>query len=116
MTLTIPEAKGTYEQHDFLRAANVKAANGKFEIVAEPRQATTQYGERTFVDVKPQEGEDMVFTWVINTTSLRHLAKSFGDQEADWVGKSIVLTTILANVEGKAKEVIYADGALDKTE
>ncbi len=113
MTLTIPEAKGTYEKHEFLRAADVKAADGKFVICAEPRQGNTQFGDRTFIDVTPANG-DTVFTWVINNTSLRHLAKDFGNEEADWNGKPVSLVIVASNIEGKLKDVIYVEGSLAK--
>ena len=114
MTLTIPEAKGTYEKHDFLRAADVNEAGGKFVICAEPRQGNTQFGERTFIDVKPLEGEK-VFTWVINNTSLRYLADEWETkEEADCNGKPVSLVIVASNIEGKLKDVIYVEGSLAK--
>ena len=112
MTLNIPE-KVEFDSHEYLRADNVMAASGKFIIVKEPRQHTTQYGDKTFVDVKGVEGEE-VFTWVVNTTSLRKLAEDFGKEEKDWLNQPVELECVKSNIEGKLKDVIYVKGSLKK--
>lgn len=58
------------------------------------------------------ELDDEEVKWFANKTSLKALRSSFGTSEAsEWIGREIKLWVVEENVQGKLKQVIYADAS-----
>ena len=59
------------------------------------------------VPVKLSDGKSKV--WTPNKTSLKALAKVFGDDADLWVGKKVKLAVARQNVRGEMKDVLYGE-------
>jgi len=107
---------GTYEQHDFLTAEHV-AKCAKYTIKSEPRIVKVSKWnpekpqEKCFIDVTP-ENDSTVLTYVANKTSFNKLFDMFGQDEKNWIGKSIELESPEQIVNGKKKRVLYIKGSI----
>lgn len=55
--------------------------------------------------------KSLIRTWFVSPTNFNFLIDTFGDQEKDWVNKTIELVTIEQDVYGTLKKVIYCKGA-----
>lgn len=63
--------------------------------------------------VKLPNGKQKI--WTPNKTSLRNLAKVFGDDTDLWAGKRAKITVAKQNVRGEMRDVIYAEPYLEAT-
>lgn len=55
------------------------------------------------------EGEQ--YKWLANKTSIRKLAKKYGTESENWIGKTVNLWTAQQNVGGAMKNVIYGESS-----
>ena len=53
------------------------------------------------------EGEE--YKWLANKTSVRKLAKKYGTDSENWIGKKVKLWLAQQNVGGVMKDVIYGE-------
>ena len=132
--MTLKKIEQMSAGNPILRPFEVKISS-KVKIISEPRSMHTQHDEEgsdsLVCDVEletpiekskmeimissPIERKSRIATqkrlWFINATNLNHLIDSFGDQESDWVNKTIDLVTVEQDVFGSLKSVIYVKGA-----
>ena len=81
------------------------------EITGKGRRISAEESafERTYVEipVRLPNGQDK--TWTPNKTSIRALAKVFGDDLDSWVGKKVKVNISRQNVRGEMKDVLYGE-------
>lgn len=97
-----PELKGTTSENP--RMAKVT----KVELIAAedlPEQFEDRTNDRYQLTV--ELGEDAVYTWLPNKTSLKSIIAKMGDESDNWLGKEIGIYLVEQNVSGKMKKVPY---------
>lgn len=73
----------------------------------------TPFGREVFqIGVKLPNGSEKTLT--MNRTSIRNVAKEYGDETKEWVGKEAVVTLVKQMVRDNMKDVIYLN-PLQKT-
>lgn len=99
---------------EYLHAEAVE--NGSvIEIIGKPRYVSAE--ESTFgkayleVDVKLPSGETK--TWTPNRTTLKELAKTWGDDTDVWTARRVKLNITQQNVRGEMRAIIYGEPAKD---
>jgi hypothetical protein len=55
-------------------------------------------------------------TWTPNKTTLKNLAKQYGDETDLWIGKKIKLTIARQNVRGEMRDVLYGEPFTEQPE
>jgi len=79
------------------------------EIIGKARRVSAEeslFGKAYLeIPVKLPSGKTKI--WTPNKTSLRALAKVFGDDADFWVGKRVKITVSKQNVRGKMIDVLY---------
>lgn len=55
------------------------------------------------------EMENEQYKWLANKTSIRKLAKKYGTESENWVGKTVKLWIVQQNIGGSMKNVTYGD-------
>jgi len=97
------------ELSDFI-AAGVDVKTGDvltFKDAGTIRSAEeTPFGREVF-QIKVELPDGNVKTLTMNRTSQRNIAKQYGDETENWVGKQAVVTLVKQNVRGTMKDVIY---------
>jgi len=53
--------------------------------------------------------DDEQYKWLANKTSIRKLAKKYGTESENWIGKKVSLWLAQQNVGGAMKNVIYGE-------
>jgi len=106
--LNIPTQKPN-AQPQFLRADDIKLSvvakilnQGEF-INIKVGDGVTKEVFRILVEIDGQQ-----YFWIPNKTSLMALITEFGEDTADWVGKTILLTKTTFLVKGQKKAGIIA--------
>lgn len=73
----------------------------------------TPFGREVFqIGVKLPDGSEKTLT--MNKTSIRNIAREYGDETKEWVGKQAVVTLVKQMVRDTMKDVIYLN-PLQKT-
>lgn len=66
------------------------------------------------IAVKLPNGKTKI--WTPNKTTLKALAKTFGDDADTWIGKQVKLKIAKMNVRGELRDVIYGEPVLETAE
>jgi hypothetical protein len=101
------------ELDEFLHAEHVEDGD-IIELVGKARRVNAEESvfERTYVEIPVKLPNGQMKTWTPNKTSIRALAKVFGDDMDSWIGKKVQLTISKQNVRGEMKDVLYAQPCL----
>jgi len=100
-----------YLHADAVEDGDIIEITGKARRITEEESA---FG-RAYLEmsIKLPSGESKI--WTPNKTSLRSLAKSFGDDADHWIGKKVKINIAHQNVRGEMKDVIYGEPFLETT-
>lgn len=92
------------------------AENGDVvEITGKARYISSE--ESTFgrsyleIPVRLANGKSKIYT--PNKTTLKRLAKAFGDDADMWIGKKVKLEIVKQNVRGEMRDVIYGEAVAE---
>jgi hypothetical protein len=97
---------------EYLHAEHVKTGDlikitGKARLIS----AEDSNFERSYLEIPVQLPNGKSKIWTPNKTTLRSLAKGFGDDADKWVGKYAKAAITKQNVRGEMKLVLYAEPA-----
>jgi hypothetical protein len=103
------------EMDEFLHADAVE--DGEIvEITGKARRVSAEESafDRAYLElpIKLSGGQSKI--WTPNKTTLKLIAKAFGDDADFWVGKKVKLMISHQNVRGEMKDVIYGEPATQK--
>jgi len=59
------------------------------------------------IRVRLQDGRKKI--WSMNKTTRRRLAKAWGDDSSNWVGKNVKISITQQNVQGKMRDVLWGE-------
>ena len=80
-----------------------KAKTGTKLKVAEVAEKEDQYNNDEILGIRFKEFEG----WLrLNATNLEQLAGKFGDDTDDWAGKTVMVTSVLKEVDGKEHQQV----------
>lgn len=101
------------ELDEFLHAEHVEDGD-IIEITGKARRVSAEESvfERTYVEVPVKLPNGQSKTWMPNKTTIRALAKEYGDDMDKWIGKKVALEIMRQNVRGEMKEVLYGKPCL----
>jgi len=105
------------EMDEFLHADAVE--DGEIvEITGKARRISAEESafDRAYLELPVKLASGQPKIWTPNKTSLKLLAKAFGDDADFWVGKKVKLMISHQNVRGEMKDVIYGEPTTRKTE
>lgn len=96
------------ELDEFLHAEYVEDGD-IIEIVGKARRVSAEESvfERTYVEIPVKLSNGQNKTWTPNKTTIRELAKTYGDDMDKWINKKVVLEIARQNVRGEMKNVLY---------
>lgn len=98
-----------YLHSDAITSGDVVEITGKARYVSvEESKFGRAYLE---IPVKLANGKGKI--WTPNKTTLRALAKSFGDDADLWLGKKVRITIHSQNVRGKMTDVLYGEVVIE---
>jgi hypothetical protein len=86
--------------------AGVDVQSGE-QIIFLDGGTTREFEGKARIQFKVQLPSGKAKLLTLNQTSLNALAKVYGDETTDWVGKSATVTISDQNVRGQMKKVIY---------
>jgi len=98
-----------YLHADAITNGDIISITGKARFISADESAF----ERAYLEipVKLPDGKSKI--WTPNKTTLRILAKEFGDDTDVWVGKRVKITISKQNVRGKMTDVIYGEAVVE---
>jgi len=98
------------DMDEYLKAAHVSDGD-VVEIAGKPRLVTADESvfERAYLELPVKLANGKTKIWTPNRTTLRELAKVFGDDADTWVGKRVKITISRQNVRGKMTDVVYGE-------
>jgi len=64
------------------------------------------------IRVRLQDGRKKI--WSMNKTTRRRLAKAWGDDSSNWVGKNVKISITQQNVQGKMRDVLWGEPSNEK--
>jgi len=93
---------------DFLHADAIKDGDvitivGKATLI----DAETSVFECAYLEIPVKLPNGEIKTWTPNKTSLKNIAKLFGDDTDLWISKQVKLEVTKQNVRGEMKNVLY---------
>lgn len=95
---------------EYLHADAVKSGD-VIEIIEKARYVSAEeatYG-RSYLEISVKLPNGNTKIWTPNKTTLKKLAKVFGDDTDNWIGKPVKLIVIKQNVRGEMRDVIYGE-------
>lgn len=94
-----------YLHADVIEDGDIIEITGKARSVSEEESA---FG-RSYIEVSVKLPDGKSKVWTPNKTSLRALAKVFGDDADLWIGKKVQMAIERQNVRGEMKDVLYGE-------
>lgn len=99
---------------EYLHADAIKEGDA-IEIAGKARYVSSEEAAfgRPYLEmpVKLMNGKSRI--WTPNKTTLKRLAKAYGDDTDSWVGKRVKLTITKQNVRGEMRNVIYGQPQIE---
>lgn len=99
---------------EYLRAHAIE--NGAMiEITGRARYVSSEEAAfgRPYLEIRVKLPNGKSRIWTPNRTTLKKLAKVFGDDSDTWVGKRVKLSIVTQNVRGEMREIIYGDAVVE---
>lgn len=101
------------DMEDYLHAYAIE--NGEvIEITGKPNYISSEdaaYG-RPYLEIPVKLADGKTKIWTPNKTTLKRLAKAYGDEADEWIGKKVQLEIVKMNVRGEMRDVIYGQAVL----
>ena len=96
------------ELDEFLHAEHVEDGD-IIEIIGKARRVSAEESvfERTYVEIAVKLPNGQIKTWTPNKTTIRELAKVYGDDMDKWINKKVMLEITKQRVRNEMKNVIY---------
>jgi hypothetical protein len=101
-----------YLHADAITSGDVITVTGKARYVG----AEESTFDRAYVEIPVKLPNGKTKVWTPNKTSLRAIAKVFGDDTDLWVGKRITIMISRQNVRGKMIDVLYGEPFVEATQ
>lgn len=82
--------------------------NGTLLIIASEGEyisAEESFLGRAVFQIEVQLGNDLK-TWTMNKTTQRNLAKAYGDETRNWIGRKVRIELTKMNIRGESKNVM----------
>ena len=87
------------------------------EIVGKARYVSAEEAAfgRPYLEIAVKLPNGKTKIWAPNKTTLKKLAKAFGDDADTWIDKRVKLTIVKQNVRGEMRDVVYGEAAKQVT-